>query len=73
MDFYKINVNKFRRGNWDYKIKPTFDYLRNKDIICKGGEMYAFWDKKKKQWNSSITDLIDYIDVVRRQFVPLYP
>lgn len=64
MDFYQIKVSKDLtvrgEGTIGYKIRPVFIYTNSKDLICKGGEMYAFWDND--HWNTSVTDLIQHID-----------
>lgn len=62
MDFYKINVKKSKSNNAiaDYIVYPDFLYINSNDLICKGGEMYAFW--YNNQWNTRMYDLISIID-----------
>ena len=62
MDFYKINVKKSKSNNSiaDYIVSPDFMYVNSNDLICKGGEMYAFW--YNNQWNTKMYDLISIID-----------
>ena len=64
MDFYEITVakdlNVRGKDNIGYKIRPVFMYIDSNDLICKGGEMYAFWDTD--HWNTSLTDLVKHID-----------
>ncbi len=62
MDFYKIVTIKYKNGRYDYKVRPEFHYARKKDIICKGGEMYAWWDEETQTWCTSIIKLINHID-----------
>ena len=62
MDFYRIQTV------WDqrsikfpvYKIQPIFQFKDSKDLVCKGGDMYAFWDGN--HWNTSINDLVARVD-----------
>jgi putative helicase len=62
LDFYKINVKKSKSNNSiaDYIVSPDFMFINSNDLICKGGEMYAFW--YNNQWNTKIYDLISIID-----------
>lgn len=62
LDFYSINVTKYRKGAYDYKIQPQFSYSKHKDIVCKGGAFYAFWDEEKNTWDENISHLIERID-----------
>lgn len=61
MDFYTISVKENRSNNrsTDFTIFPTF-MLDSKDLVCKGGSMYAFWNGK--EWNHSRADLRAIID-----------
>ena len=63
MDFYKILVkeNKSNNRSSDFLVYPDFVYSRVSDLICKGGEMYAFW--YKNSWRTDIDDLIDILDL----------
>lgn len=62
MDFYDIVVSEQTSNNRkaDYVIFPDFIYHNTQDIVCKGGELYAFWCNGK--WNTSMNDLIAKID-----------
>lgn len=60
MDFYDIRTKKWSRSSLkDYTIAPSFNY-RGKDIVCKGGSMYAFWHNDI--WNTDRYKLMDIID-----------
>src|SRR5690625_2619483 len=60
MDFYDITTREWTRStSKDYTITPTFIY-GSKDIVCKGGEMYAFW--YNDIWNTDRMYLMDIID-----------
>ena len=43
----------------DYTVGPKFNY-RGRDIVCKGGEMYAFW--YDNIWNTDMFKLMDIMD-----------
>lgn len=75
MDFYDITTREWTRStSKDYTITPTFIY-GGKDIVCKGGEMYAFW--YNDIWNTDRNYLIDVIDSKvaekYKQIKELYP
>lgn len=62
MNFYKIEtipqVSPNRKTDW--KVSVDFLYGANKDIICKGGDMAAFWWEGK--WNTNHYELMNVID-----------
>ena len=62
MDFYRIRVKRPTSNNRqaDYIVYPDFKYASVKDLVCKGGDMYAFWAQDR--WNTNIDDLILLID-----------
>ena len=60
MDFYNITPREWSNSRIkDYTLKPSFNYT-GKDIVCKGGGMYAFW--YNGIWNTKMEDLIKIID-----------
>lgn len=60
MDFYEIVAKTFgARAKQDYTVMPEFTYL-TEDLICKGGDMYAYWDGST--WRTKKTDLVRLID-----------
>lgn len=60
MDFYNVNIKSWgKHSDRDYTIQPGFIFL-SKDIICKGGELFAFWYEGK--WRTSKEELIRIID-----------
>lgn len=62
MDFYEIRSKRLRSNNReaDIIIYPDFLYVDSQDLVCKGGEMYAFWDGDK--WDTDLMHLIKIID-----------
>ena len=62
MDFYEIQVNQdLRTSKFPIvKIAPVFKFVDSKDLICKGGEMYAFWHNN--QWDRSLNNLARIVD-----------
>ena len=60
MDFYKISLKTWGKySDRDYTIAPKFKF-RGNDIICKGGDMFAFWYEGK--WHTSKDYFIDILD-----------
>lgn len=60
MDFYTVETRRWSRSSMkDYTVSPKFNY-RGRDIVCKGGEMYAFWHNDI--WNTDMFKLMDIID-----------
>lgn len=62
MDFYEIKNKKLKSNNrsTDSVIYPDFLYVDTKDIVCKGGTMYAFWNNG--MWDTSMMNLVKLID-----------
>lgn len=61
LDFYTICVtNEIRRGVPTYTVFPIFKFDAQNDIVCKGGEFYAFWNDN--MWSTDIRDLLTIID-----------
>lgn len=62
MDFYKIEVVHKSSNNRhaDIQIKPVFLYGDVKDLICRGGDFYAFWNNG--QWDFNRNNLRKHID-----------
>lgn len=62
MDFYKIKVKKQYSNNRssDLVVYPDFQYAGIKDLVCKGGLMYAFWMDGK--WHTDLDLLIMKVD-----------
>lgn len=77
LNFYKIDAARQGSSNsrTDWKIGVDFIYGHNKDIVCKGGGMYAFWYEGK--WNTNEYDLLTIIDSdvlnMVRDFQEKYP
>ena len=62
MDFYEIQVKQDLRATKFpiVNITPVFKFVETKDLICKGGEMYAFW--YDNQWDTNINHLAQIVD-----------
>jgi hypothetical protein len=62
MDFYTIVVNRRKSNNRsaDCVVESDFKNRRSKDLICKGGSLYAFWDDD--HWEQNIYRLVEVID-----------
>ena len=61
LDFITIVIKEKRSNNrlGDYELYPEFIYS-GKDIVRKGGELYAFWHEGK--WYQDIDDLVKVVD-----------
>ena len=63
MDFYNVmSVEATTRSKSDITVTVDFVYGPSKDLVCKGGKFYAFWDVTKSLWNTNVYDLYTYID-----------
>lgn len=62
MDFYTVTtvISESKRYGTEITVSVDFKYAYVKDIVVKGGEMYAFWYNDK--WNPYLDDLITCID-----------
>lgn len=62
MDFCRISTKEQKSNNreFDILVKPTLHFSYIKDLVCKGGSMYAFWNGET--WSTSRDDLISTID-----------
>lgn len=62
IDFVKIVAEQLFSNNRgaDVHIYPMFQYGATEDVVCKGGEMKAFWYDNK--WRNSIQELVHIID-----------
>lgn len=59
MDFLKMSVN-IDEKKLKIFVSPDFSYKRVRDIVSKGGDIYAYFDGKF--WSSDINGLYDIID-----------
>lgn len=59
MDFYELKERITTKPPITH-IYPDFKYAHVKDLVCKGGSMYAFWDED--HWDTSMDDMIVKID-----------
>lgn len=59
MDFYEIKEKEINKPPGIH-VYPDFKYAYIKDLVAKGGSMYAFWDEN--HWETSLDALIIKID-----------
>lgn len=63
MDFYRIYVKKAPpRSADDYIVTVDFLYGRTKDLVCKGGKFFAWYDPRLELWNTDRIQLFAHID-----------
>lgn len=69
LDFVKIKTRTLTSNNRsaDIQVYPDFVYAGVKDIVCKGGAMYAFWTGT--EWSTYKDDLILAIDAMTKRKV----
>lgn len=62
MDFYQVLKSPLTSNNRkaDFIVRPDFVFANVRDLVCKGGDMYAFWADDK--WNQNVDDLIVTVD-----------
>lgn len=62
LDFYQICVEEQANNRWKntVTVRPEFLYGRTKDLVCKGGDFYAFWDGET--WVTELNSLIQHVD-----------
>lgn len=59
-DFFSIEKDEIGVKQPLTVLYPEFLYADVKDLVCKGGVMYAFWDGEK--WSDNVNTLIRTID-----------
>ena len=69
MDFLSIRVKKSGRNNHTITLEPHHDLRDSKDIIIKGGGVYAIYDESKKIW---VTDMDKIMKVLNNDWVKKY-
>lgn len=60
LDFLKIKVVK-KRNSYTI-IEPTFRICKSKDLMIRGGDFYAIWDKVEGLWSTEEQTAIELID-----------
>lgn len=66
LDFYSIIEKETQKPPVTY-VYPDFKYAHIRDLVCKGGSMYAFWNDD--HWETSMDDMIQKIDISIRERV----
>ena len=71
MDFYTILERKSKPKGEETEtltIYPNFRVCRSKDLMIRGGDFYAVWDKRNQQWSTDEYDIIDLVDGELRRY-----
>lgn len=67
LDFVQIQVRENKRGS--IIVYPEFITKSSKDLMIKGKDFYAYWDKDKGLWSKSQGELIELIDNETKKIV----
>jgi len=72
MDFYEIVMDTKEGPNRhsDVTIFPDFKHRKSRDLICKGGTLFAWWNED--HWDDSPDNLVQAIDKTLRDAKNLY-
>ena len=62
MDFLSVRVKKSGRNNHTITLEPHLDLRDSKDIIIKGGGIFAVYDESKKIWVTEEAKMMNAID-----------
>lgn len=68
MDFYDLRL-KPAPGGKTIKVYPDYKTVPSKDLMIRGGRIYAIWDERINAWNTNAYDAIDIIDNEIRKYV----
>ena len=64
LDFMEVSTKPVKKGKDLYtEVYPSFLVGRSKDLMIRGGDLYAVWDEEKCLWvtdENDITPLIDW-------------
>ena len=47
--------------------------IKSKDLMIRGGVMYAVWDESRSTWASSIYDLVRVVDQAIQKYIENMP
>ena len=50
------------KGRDSIQLVPTFNIIKSKDLMTRGGDFYAIWDEEKKLWCTDEQDAVRIID-----------
>ena len=67
MDFLSIRVKKSGRNNHTITLEPHHDLRDSKDIIIKGGGIFAIYDESKRIWVTDEAKMMAALDRSRRK------
>lgn len=62
MDFVKINP--IHRNKDKIELVPIFHVGRNRDLMIRGRDFYAFWDEDAGLWSTDLDPLVEKIDAL---------
>lgn len=65
LDFLSITEEDFpkpRNGDPYIEVSPGFIAAKTKDLMVRGGSLYAVWDEEAGLWRTSIYDVIRLVD-----------
>ena len=74
LDFMEISTKQVRKGKDSYitEVYPSFLVKNVKDIMIRGGDLYAVWDDESKLWKTNELEIIPIIDGEVKKFVDEY-
>lgn len=62
MDFLSVRVKKYGKNNHTIMLEPHHDLRDSKDIIIKGGGLFAIYDESKKIWVTEEAKMMSALD-----------
>lgn len=62
MDFLSIKTQKYQKNNHAIVLKPHLDLRDSKDIIIKGGGVFAIYDETKRIWVTDENKMMNALD-----------
>lgn len=62
LDFMEPSYKSAKQGKEIYEIYPSFDIIRSKDLMIRGGDFYAVWNEDEHLWSTDEDVLIKLID-----------
>lgn len=68
LDFVSVQETLDKRSKTpDLSVYPTFSVMRSKDLLIRGGSLYAVWDEKNQIWSTDLYRLAEMIDEIVRE------
>ena len=62
LDFMEPSYKSVKQGKEIYEIYPSFNIIRSKDLMIRGGDFYAVWNEDEHLWSTDEDILIKLID-----------